>query len=47
MAFQSTTLASNLVRYAAPNGQHDDKCIALALAFSAQESELAFETEVA
>jgi hypothetical protein len=47
MSFQSTTLASGLVRYAAPPGQHDDKPMALALAFSAQESELAYDAEVA
>jgi hypothetical protein len=47
MAFQSTTLASNMVRYAAPEGQHDDKVLALALSLVAQEYDAGYEAEVA
>jgi hypothetical protein len=47
MAFQSTTLASNMVRYAAPEGQHDDKVLALALSLVAQEYDAGYDAEVA
>jgi hypothetical protein len=32
MAFQATRLPSGAIRYAAPNGMHDDMCMSLALA---------------
>jgi phage terminase large subunit-like protein len=34
-AYESETLPSGLVRYSAPSGQHDDTCVALALAHHA------------
>ena len=36
-AYESERLPSGLVRYNAPEGLHDDCCIALALAWSATE----------
>jgi hypothetical protein len=35
------------VRYAAPEGQHDDKVLALALSLVAQEYDAGYDAEVA